>query len=57
MFLIVKDKLINNVSSHNIPTLFEILSNSFHKIAFINKIRMREMSLFSSIAILKTVSI
>ena len=57
MFLIVKDNLINNVSSHNIPTLFEILSNSFHKIAFINKGRMREMSSFSSIVILKMVSI
>ena len=25
---------------HNIPTLFEILSNSFHKIEFIYKSRM-----------------
>ena len=36
---------------HNIPTLFEILSNNFHKIAFIYKSSMGEMSSFPLIVI------
>ena len=49
----VSEKFITYII-HNITTLFEILSKSFNKVAFIYKSRMDrsiEMSLFSLIAI------